>query len=446
MKLLACVLLVASVIESLIAATSGLCRLQVTRKAIASSWQSSHYTSSYTSTSRCFYTRSEIRTGQWDFIHSGDRNSSAVDGYHWFVLLLNQSERIRSVTVESRDVPGYSVEFRAADVELFASQSDLSSQLGSEHCGSRQISSVFNSKPSAWSYCGKTKSKIDKGEHLTVKCDRTVRMLLLRKFVANLTNSYHQCMNFVNMWLNRIDFEGPQSRYKISTELGICNAATPRADVKVTFESPDASKHLCRAFDSKGQQLTIRAVKNPTCDVADNLLRSQWLCSNCSSSANVSVICDANRHQAKTTIGTECPKNKPWPLVIVLTVVFILLILASALFVFARKKFCSQPQSNKDEPPAVSSHPMAALNCDAPQQKAVAATTTDVTQPSISVLEAEVNEDSNSSELFRITSECCYDTVNPDEQMMELSQSSRVNSDATEYLEIISDGIEQQSE
>uniref|UniRef100_A0A1I8J0M2 Conserved plasma membrane protein n=1 Tax=Macrostomum lignano TaxID=282301 RepID=A0A1I8J0M2_9PLAT len=245
------------------------------------------------------------------------------------------------------------VKDRAADVELFASQSDLSSQLGSEHCSSRQISSVFNSNPSAWSYCGKTKSKIDK-ENLTIKCDRTVRMLLLRKFVANLTNGYHQCMNFVNMWLNRIDSEGPQSRHEISTELGICKFISPTSDVKVTFESPDASTHVCRAFDSKGQQLTITALKNPTCDVADNVLRSQWLCSNCSSSANVSVICQADQHQVRKLIKTRCPYvyENFWLLVVLLTEIIVLIILISLAILIYYEKSCAHPPNQPSDPPA----------------------------------------------------------------------------------------------
>uniref|UniRef100_A0A1I8HS94 Ricin B-type lectin domain-containing protein n=1 Tax=Macrostomum lignano TaxID=282301 RepID=A0A1I8HS94_9PLAT len=205
------------------------------------------------------------------------------------------------------------VKGRAVDVELYASQLDLSSQLGPEHCSSEQIRSVFILNPSAWNYCGKTKPHA----HLP-------------------------------------------GRYKITTEFGNCNAASaPSADIKFTFESPDASTHLCRASDSNGKQLKITAVKNPTCDVADNVLRSQWLCSNCSSSANVSVICQADsQHQVKQFITTDCAKST-----------------------------------------AVPSQPMTDLNRDA-EQAGAATTTANVAQPSISMQAAAADEFYINSKLF----------------------------------------------
>uniref|UniRef100_A0A1I8G181 Cadherin domain-containing protein n=1 Tax=Macrostomum lignano TaxID=282301 RepID=A0A1I8G181_9PLAT len=147
---------------------------------------------------------------------------------------------------------------------------------------------------------------------------------------------------------------GPQSRHEISTELGICKFISPTSDVKVTFESPDASTHVCRAFDSKGQQLTITALKNPTCDVADNVLRSQWLCSNCSSSANVSVICQADQHQVRKLIKTRCPYvyENFWLLVVLLTEIIVLIILISLAILIYYEKSCAHPPNQPSDPPA----------------------------------------------------------------------------------------------
>ncbi|PAA53557.1 hypothetical protein BOX15_Mlig021334g1 [Macrostomum lignano] len=405
MKFLAYILLTVSAIEGFTAAPSGLCRLKIARNRIASTWQSSYYTTA-NNESTCFNSQSESKSGQWDFIHSGEYSSSAVDGFHWFVILLNQSEKIWSVSVESR--ADSIVKGRAVDVELYASQLDLSSQLGPEHCSSEQIRSVFILNPSAWNYCGKTKPHAHVNDnYLTVRCDQTVRMLLLRKFVRNLSNRDHQCMNIVNMWLNHVYINYLPGRYKITTEFGNCNAASaPSADIKFTFESPDASTHLCRASDSNGKQLKITAVKNPTCDVADNVLRSQWLCSNCSSSANVSVICQADsQHQVKQFITTDCAKSNILFVVKVLTVIFTSLVLACVLIIFALKKFCSQPRSSKkelpDEPPAaVPSQPMTDLNLDA-EQAGAATTTANVAQPSISMQAAAADEFYINSKLFR---------------------------------------------